>query len=74
MRSGMNSLAVAGPSASGIALLITKMVCQLGAQRPLEQRLLQLLEQAFLARRMVVTSRSDGELPVTDFCLICAPR
>jgi hypothetical protein len=41
---------------------------------PARQRLLQLLEQAFLARRMVFTSRSDGELPVTDFCLICAPR
>src|SRR5258708_3902939 len=27
-----------------------------------------------VARRMVFTSRSDGELPVTDFCLICAPR
>jgi hypothetical protein len=36
MRCGMNSLAVAGPLASGIALLITKMVCQLRAQRPLD--------------------------------------
>jgi hypothetical protein len=27
-----------------------------------------------VARRMVFTSRSGGELPVTDFCLICAPR
>jgi hypothetical protein len=29
------------------------MVCQLGAQRPLEQRLLQLLEQAFLAQQVL---------------------
>ena len=29
------------------------MVCQLGAQRPLEQRLLQLLEQAFLAQQVI---------------------
>jgi hypothetical protein len=37
-RLGVGPVAVvAGPSASGIALLTTKMVCQLGAQRPLEQ-------------------------------------
>ncbi len=26
------------------------------------------------ARRMFFTSRSDAELVVADFCLICAPR
>ena len=53
-RLGVGPVAVvAGPSAGGIALLITKMVRQLGAQRPLEQRLLQLLEQAFLAQQVL---------------------
>ena len=41
------------PSRGGrIALLVTEMVRQFGAQRPLEQRLLELLEQAVLAQQV----------------------
>src|ERR1700694_4921992 len=44
---------LAGSAAGGIALFVTEMVRQLGAQRPLEQRLLELLEQAVLAQQVL---------------------
>jgi hypothetical protein len=50
-RLGRGSVAVvARPAAGRIALLVAEMVRQLGAQRPLEQRLLELLEQAVLTQ------------------------
>jgi hypothetical protein len=52
-RLGRGSVAVvARPAAGRIAFLVTKMVRQLGAQRPLEQRLLELLEQAVLTQQV----------------------
>jgi len=44
---------VARPPAGGIALLVAEMVRQLGAQRTLEQRLLELLEKAILAQKVL---------------------
>jgi hypothetical protein len=50
--------------------------CQITPRRP--SRTIRIFSSAEyclrVARRMVFISRSDGELPVTDFCLICAPR
>ena len=52
-RLGIAAVAVvAGPPADGITLLVPEMMCQLGAQRPFEQRLLQLLEKAVLAQQV----------------------
>jgi hypothetical protein len=43
---------VARPAAGRIALLVAEMVRQFGAQRSLEQRLLELLEQAVLTQQV----------------------
>jgi hypothetical protein len=52
----------ARPAAGRITLLVAEMVRQLGAQRPLEQRLLELLEQAVksLRRMMTITPSCDA--------------
>ena len=52
-RLGIAAVAVvAGPPAGGIALLVAEMMRQLGTERPLEQRLLELLEQAVFAQQV----------------------
>src|SRR5690606_3185914 len=50
---GMPVAAVAAAAAGRIPLLVSQVVRQLRSQRPLHQRLLQLLEQPLIAQKIV---------------------
>ncbi len=49
---GMAVAAVAAAAPRRVALLVAQVVAQLGAQRPLQKRLLQLLEKPLIAQKV----------------------